>query len=94
MIPPIGKMLVKRPIACARRSANWSLTMPTAEGISPPPPRAWRARKAISQPIEGARPQRTEPRVNIATQKRKTRFRPSVSLSLPATGSITTWTSW
>ena len=76
MMPPIGKMLVKRPIACARRSANWSLTMPTADGISPPPPIAWSARKTISQPIDGAIPQSSEPIVNMAMQNRKTRLRP------------------
>ena len=37
-MPPIAKMLPKRPIAGALRSPKASLTMPVAEGRKAPPP--------------------------------------------------------
>ena len=41
-----------------------------------------------------ARPHNSEPNVKMPTQIRKTFLRPSESLSLPASGSMITWTSW
>jgi hypothetical protein len=40
------------------------------------PPIPWTARKAISQSIEGAKPQAIEASVNVTSPNMKTRFRP------------------
>lgn len=72
---------------------NWSATIPNADGNKPPPPTACRARNAISAPTDGAIPHSSDPSVKMARQPRNTCRRPKLSESLPATGSMTIWTS-
>jgi hypothetical protein len=64
-----------------------------AEGTKPPPPTACSARAATSSQIDEDSPHSSEPRVNSPTHSRKIDLRPKVSLSLPASGSMTTCTS-
>ena len=49
MMPPIGKMLEKRPTARSRSVPKISATIPVADGMRPPPPIAWTARSTISR---------------------------------------------
>src|SRR3990172_6787520 len=92
--PPMGKTLANRPIAWFLRSSNWSLTIPTAEGISPPAPIPWMALKMINVQTLGATALSREPTVKLPTQNMKTCFRPKVSLNLPTTGIATIMASW
>src|ERR1700732_4794698 len=67
--------------------------MPTQAGRKVAPPTACMSRKRISTETLGARPQSSELTVKISTAARKTRLRPSLSLSAPATGSVRSWPS-
>ena len=69
------------------RSLPWNscerIASETANMIAPPMP--WRPRARLRKRGEVAAPQRAEARVKRATPERKTRFRPSMSPSVPAT---------
>ena len=49
MMPPIGKMLEKRPTARSRSEPKISETIPVADGMKAPPPIAWTARSTMSR---------------------------------------------
>jgi len=72
--PKIGPSSIGMPSTAITRptrsgpAARVRIVMPS--GISMPPPRPWRTRKATSISIEFAREQSTEPRVNRRTASR------------------------
>ena len=93
MMPPIGRIEVNMPTARSRSSPKWSETIPVADGMNAPPPRAWVKRGSSSSQMLPAKPQHSEEAVNTAAEIRKTVLRPYMSLILPASGMATTWPS-
>ncbi len=63
--------------------------MPT--GCTAPAPTPWISRKAISEGIDQAKPQRSEPKRKIAIPERMTVLRPLRSESLPKTTVVAVW---
>src|ERR1700735_3897681 len=58
MIPPTGRMEVNMPTARSRSAPKWSATIPVADGMKAPPPRAWMNRGTSRRAILGAAPHR------------------------------------
>ena len=58
-------------------------TMASEMVSSAAPPTPWPARKATSQSMSGANPQRSENSVNVTRPNMKTRFRPYLSAMRP-----------
>ena len=57
--------------------------MEKMETMMPPPPIPWKTRAAISESIDQATPQSSEPTTKIAMAASITNFRPKRSPSLP-----------
>ena len=81
-------------IAAGLRSGDAELvTIPVADGMNAPPPRAWMNRASSSSSMLGARPQQSDESVKTAADIMKTFLRPYMSLILPAIGMAMTWPS-
>ena len=73
------------PIACcSSRSGKAARMIASVEGMSRAPAQPCTARKAISAPIEGAKPQAAEASAKPTTPHRKMRLRPNRSPAFPA----------
>ena len=79
------------PTARSRSGPKWSATMPVADGMKAPPPRAWMNRGTSRRAILGANPQHSDARVKTAAETANTFLRPYMSLILPAIGIAMTW---
>ena len=66
-------------LARSARSVNTFVMIDMATGFSIDPPMAWTARKAISQPVLGARLHSSEPRPKSVSPTWKVRLRPTRS---------------
>src|SRR3954454_24077425 len=76
-------MLITRPTRCGP-AARVRIVIPA--GMSMPPPRPWRTRKAISDSADHARPERIEPHRNRPSDSMYRRFVPKRSAAQPVIG--------